>query len=353
MKSKFLIYILLLSIIISFYGCYNDFLIISSDFSTPVSKDSNAIFFFHTIKASQPPKGISRFPDGGTHKTVYKNTSIYKFDIKKNKLDKIFDFGNLPYDSWNSYISVFDDKIIFSIVPGLGWEWRIYNSTIKEKLAELKNEIGGIYLHNLTTLENNKIIKDGCHPVFSPNGRNILYLTNDTLNTQLMLFNIADNNNTQLLETPLTKKMSNLFWLNEKEIYFEINEKNILIDMNGNISDTTDLRSYHKNPNKIKISELKDLLKNYDSQDWGFSLKKYWSKDIDDFCNDIVLLNGNLEYRKTILEEYKDDLSRSDIEDMLKDIEKRKQNLEQYKKAEYEYFSQETIELLNSLLNKK
>lgn len=353
MKSRFLIYITLLVVISTFYGCYNDFLVINSEFSSPVKPDTNTVIFFHTIKASQPPKGISRFPDGGTHKIIYKNTSIYKYDIGKNSLNKIYDFGNLPFNSWNTYISVLNDKITYSIAPSLGWEWRKYNSTRKEEFASLNTKIGGIYLYDLNTSENKKIIKYGCHPEFSPDGNKILYLTKDTTNIQIMIYNISNNTSKELFETTLTSSLSHHFWLNEKEIYLEINNQNYLIDINENIADTSNLSNHYQNSYSFKVKELKNLLKAISISEWGFTLKEYWNKDIDDLCDDIVLLNGNLAYRKAILEEFNDDLSKKDIERILKRIEERKLKLDGYEKTQYEIFSQETIDLLNQYLARK
>lgn len=350
-KTKLIHIVLALTFLLS--SCYEDFLVIQSSFSNGHYLDSNRVVFFHTIKASQPPKGISRFPDGGTHKTIYKNTSVYQYNIQKKELYKINDFGNLPFNSWNDYISIHKNKILYSTAPSLGWDWRIANSTRKDEFLRLKNEIGGIFLYTIDSLKNEKIIHAAYYPLFSPNGEHILYLKKDTNRTEIIVYNTNIKNTTNLFNTPITNRINSLFWINENEIFLKINDDSFLFDIQGNKKNSPDLSNKQIVKNKLETRKLKEILNDITYADWGFELKKYWNKDIDDFCNDIVLLNGNLEYRKTILEEYHNVLSKKEIEDMLNKIEERKQELEYYKKTEYEIFSEETVILLQELLKTK
>ena len=117
------ILILIISSIL-FSGCYEDYLIINSDFKSGIiDSDSNQIFFFHFLSAGQPPKGISRFPDGGTQRKIYKNVSLYSYNISEKKLFKIHDFEGVPFHPVLEHISLQNNNLLFSLSPLMGWHW--------------------------------------------------------------------------------------------------------------------------------------------------------------------------------------------------------------------------------------
>lgn len=353
MKLNYRLIIIIFISAVSFYSCHQDFLVINSTYSSQIKPDSNNVIFFHTLKASQPAKGISKFPDGGANKIVYKNTSIYQYDINENRLIKIYDFGNLPFDSWNTYTSYFNKDILYSIAPGLGYDWRINNSTKKDDFIDLKKKFSGIYQFNITTQENKCIIEQACHPDFSPDGKNILYLTKDTVYTKVWVYNLTDSSKSQIFETLLTNRFSDLHWLNSQKVFVAVNDDSFILNLPQNFSDSSQIVKASLKKNDISLNELKHVLRKLSFSDWGFELNQHWLKNRDEYINDIVQLNGNFEYRKAIIEELSGYLSESDFEGIIQKMEKYSSKLSGYKKSEYDIFSKETIELLNTYINQK
>lgn len=104
-------------------------------------------------------------------------------------------------------------------------------------------------------------------------------------------------------------------------------------------------------PNKLSIQEIKSLTKEYAFKDWGFDLSEYFPKTKKEFINDIVILNGNLNYRKAILEVFGNDLNNDEIVKILKDIDSYQNKLEESKQTEYKIYSKETKDLLKKYFN--
>ena len=135
MKSSRSFYLLLLWLIffsVTFTGCNEDYINIFIEFSPGVYNQSKTeIAFYHFISAGKPPKGISRFPDGGTHDILFKEVTLYRYHIKNQELNVITRFGSLPSNEafWRKKISWQDENIAFSIAPSIGWEWILKQST--------------------------------------------------------------------------------------------------------------------------------------------------------------------------------------------------------------------------------
>lgn len=177
MSYSFLKKSLILAVISLFLSsCYEDYLILCSGFKSGlITSDSSQIFFYHHLRAVQPPKGISRFPDGGVHKRIYENLSLYSFDILNNSLFKIYDFGKIPFGSELAYISLQNGRIAFSVSPLMGWDW--VKKQKKDSVFYTNfDKYGGFYEYNLNTKNTEKIFTDGFYPTLSPDYKHIIYL---------------------------------------------------------------------------------------------------------------------------------------------------------------------------------
>ena len=348
--KNYLFLVILIIIVFLFNSCYEDYIIIETTYPAQELIDSNYIVFIHEMQASQPPKGISRFPDGGRHKIIYKNTTLYFYNLIDKTISEITFFGNLPYKSWYYDISGSDNKIFYSIKPRMGWEWRIKNSSNPDKYINLKKQLDGIFLYDLKNDENTRIVNSGSNPVISADRNTILYMKEDSLYKKLWLYQINTKENVFIYKTESSNNISSYSFYQDNSILIHENKDIFVLNKQGEKENIDEKSFKHKGPTKINLDSL---FSNISHSEWGFELKKYWNKNLDNYCNDIILLHGNLEYRKTILEEFKNDLSVKDIERMLNKIEQRKQKLEHYEKAKYEYFSTETIEILKQLLEEK
>ena len=94
------------------------------------------------------------------------------------------------------------------------------------------------------------------------------------------------------------------------------------------------------------MKEIEGIIKPYTFQDWGFNLTDYWQKSINEYINDIVLLNGNINYRKAIIQTISTQLTQKDFEDILNKMEKYENSLKGLERTEYEIYSTDTKELI-------
>ena len=83
-------------------------------------------------------------------------------------------------------------------------------------------------------------------------------------------------------------------------------------------------------------SNIKRLTRDITFIEWGIDLSHIVPKSSKNYINDLVELKGNVNYRKAVLEELKDQLNNDDIRDILKQIDKYKKHLEGYEKTKYE-----------------
>ena len=121
-NPKFLFFITTITLILS--GCYGD-INLTSEFNGGgvYDPDSINVFYFHSAEAYRPARGITAFPDGGISKVLFKNVSLYQYNILKKSLVTILDYGPLPYSAgrWKFNLMIRNDSVAFMIEPVSGW----------------------------------------------------------------------------------------------------------------------------------------------------------------------------------------------------------------------------------------
>ena len=351
MNHSFLYKVIILVIIsFSFTSCYEDYLVISSKFeSGKINADSSKIVFFHILQASQPPKGISRFPDGGTHHIIYKNVSVYTFDLIEQKIEQIFDFGNLPYSSWIYNTSVQNNSVTFSISPISGWEWSINNSTKPENYISLSEKYMGFYKYNFDSEELSQFKYNAYYPKLSPDENQVIYLKRDSVGVNICYFNIIEKKNKILKKIESNSAFITINWINNENIAYKFDRDFNSINLQTNETELIDEKLILK-PLKTSMKEIEELTKHFTFSDWGFNLPNYWQKSIHEYIDDIVLLNGNINYRKAIIQTISSQLTQKDYEDILNRMEKYETSLKGLEKTEYEIYSTDTKELIKYYL---
>jgi hypothetical protein len=342
-------FLVIISIIIT--SCYENYLVINSDFkSVKISSDSTKIFFFHVLKAGQPPKGISTFPDGGTQNVIFKNVSLYCYDIQNENTEKIIDFGNLPYESWNYNISLKNNTLIFSICPISGWDRSINHSAKSQEFSNLYREHKGFYKYNITENNISRFTFDGYNQVLSSDENQIVYLKRDSLNVEIWHFLMDENKNQIKSKLKSNNAFIQLRRLDENTVSFKENNEFKTINLITNDIETIDKEFIIKDiPYPVK--ELKNLTENITFKDWNFDLSEYWQQNKKQYINDIVNLNGNLLYRKAIIESLSETMGKDEFTGIIEQMNKYGESLKGLEKSEYSIYSQETIQLLNQYIN--
>ena len=332
-------------------GCYEDYIVINSKFTTgKIYQDSSQIIFFHYLQAGQPPKGISRFPDGGTQKIIFKNVSLYSYNTNNHILEKIFDFGNLPYGSWFDNLSLQNNNLIFGINPLMGWDWAIKHSTRSDEYKNLYDKYMGIYKYDLESKKTDHFVYDGYKLELSKDGNQIIYLKRDSIGVEIWHLIIDKNKNQLVKQVETNTAFIPIYWINNNKIAYETNNQLQLCDLETGGICLMDKELLIKQ-NDISITNIIELTTNISFKEWGFDVSKYWSFSNDKYINDIIKLNGNLNYRRAIIEEIAPNLNNDEIEKIIDSMNNYKNSLEEYRKTNYEFFSKETIELLKKYLN--
>jgi hypothetical protein len=140
--------LLLLFVFLFFVGCYEDNIHVYEDSSGGLyGQDSTEIYFFKFLSAWQPAAGLTAFPDGGTPRMLINNLSFYRLDRDEDHLQRIYNFGDLPYQKsrWRTFINKQDSIITFGLNPLNGWEREI---TFDEKIRDLQQKIGGYFVYD-------------------------------------------------------------------------------------------------------------------------------------------------------------------------------------------------------------
>lgn len=118
-------YVVVALILLSLCGCYGDIHMVSNVGRNAVcNADTSELVFFKFIKVFRPAKGLWALPDGGKPKVLSKNISLYHFNVKRQELFRVFNFGTLRgnRDSWKTFTSISDSCIVFRITPTIGWD---------------------------------------------------------------------------------------------------------------------------------------------------------------------------------------------------------------------------------------
>lgn len=325
-------------------GCYEDYLVINSSFSNiTIDSDTTHIYFYHSLQAGMPPKGIARFPDGGKHKNIYKNLSLYCYNTKNNSLNKIYDFGNLPECGWEKSLSISNNLIAFNINPSLGWRWRIKNSSTPS-FAELSNQLNKVFIYDVANNTINDLKIEAYTPTINSLTKQLAFIQKDSSFIHIKNIDLT-NLKTKTLKSIKTDNHHVKLWWYKNDLAYKQNQNYYLIN---NLTHEVKMLSKQEIniAGRFKTKELKLLLEDFTYADWGLDLKEKWVKKKSEYINDIILLNGNFEYRKAILQSIQ--FSTSDIRLMLTSITKRSDKLKAYEKQKYDLNAQETIDLLKN-----
>jgi len=336
-------------------GCYEEYINIFVEFTPGVYNQSKTeIAFYQFLSAGKPPKGISHFPDGGTHDLLFKEVTLYRYNIETERLNRVFQFGNLPSNAgfWREKISWQKNSIAFSIMPNSTWEWIIGQST-NSRFIPFHEKYSGIFIYNIEEKFAKRIAKDGFEPALSIKEDQVAYLISDSISTVLWQINLSSGTNQSLTVLSSAEKYPpTLFWEKDKELLlvsgkefslFNLKSRSIsALDVNPGI----DLR-------EIKQGEIRELTELISYREWGLDLSQIWPRKRKEYIRDIVRMNGNLNYRKAIIEELGKNWDVNEIEKLLDQMTKHQNKLEGVEKMNYEIFSEETKDLLEKFLEEK
>lgn len=348
-KKRIIVSLAMLLPLFFFTSCYENYLIITSDFSSPViSADSNKIFFFHYLEASQPPKGISRFPDGGTHYSIYRNVSMYAYDINQEQLTKILNFGKLPFNQKIDHIALRKDQLVFSLSPLMGWQ-RLKKYYSDSTYQTIYNEFIGFYQYNIAQEKLTRFRIDGFYPELSPNENQIVFLKRDSTNLSLWLHDLNTAITEELKKFDDDSPLNPIEWKDTTHVFVRVDGNVYEFDTkNKTWQKTTEIVEFY--PNKIPIRQVKELTSEVSFSNWGFHLPDLFPKSKKQFIEDIICLNGNLNYRKAIIQSFAPELSKEDFKDILNQMNKYESRLDGYEQTKYKYYSKETRDLLKDHL---
>lgn len=139
-------FLFLMLIVLLLNSCYSDDInmITEAHQSAVYSPDSSVIYFVGYVRAWQAAKGLTAFPDGGKPKELYKNISLYSYDIKNIRLNRLMDCGDLPFNlsRWKVKIIPGESELSFSITPLQGWDQDMYNES---SMASIKLKYDKIF----------------------------------------------------------------------------------------------------------------------------------------------------------------------------------------------------------------
>jgi len=350
MKSFLVKLIVLFFTVPALTGCYEDYLLITSNYkSVVVSADSNTVFFFHFLKAVQPPKGISRLPDGGSYKTVYKNVKVFSYHLKTGELKSIHDFGTIPFNQVLDHIAVQNDNIVFSLSPLIRWDW-IKKHNPDSIYKSLYNEYTGFYKYNISNKTLNRFVYNGFYPQLSPDNKQIVYLKRDSVQLSIWHLDIYQDINQKLKSLNVDAPYKPIIWKDSTSIYYKTQDSvNLLAIRDKTVQITNSGIDFY--PNKFPVSKIREMTSKFTFEQWGFNLKRHFNKSNQQYINDIVMLNGNFNYRKAIIEVISNEISSDDILNMINGLEEHQNKLQGSEKMKYEIIAKDTKDELKKLLN--
>jgi hypothetical protein len=305
------------------------------------------------LSVGTPPRGISRFPDGGSHNLLFKKVTLYRYNIAEGDLIRIYDLGEIPSNagSWRNDISWHDNKIAFSNSPLSGWDWMIGHST-NTQYSSLKENLSGIFIYDPGKNSVTKITDYGIEPAISPDGNQLAYLVVDSIKTVLYRMNLATNETQQLtIMSEIDSYPPTLHWVDQDHLILKSGKDFSLFSLGSRSLTEPDLVS-EPDLRIIDQGEIKNITNKITFQDWGLSLESVWPRNKKEYIRDVIHLNGNFNYRKAIIEKIGQHLNAKEVEQMIEEMNKYQDSLEGSEKMNYEIFSEETRELLHRLLQK-
>lgn len=342
--------VILISSLIFLSGCFSEEVLITEKTSPGTyGPGDNTILFFKSVKVFHEAKGLARFPDGGPIDILYYNVSLYSYDTVSANLNKITSLGEMKGwpSRWRSRLSSENHTISFSL------QYMSPNIGTSPETFDFKP---GIYYLSDTDNQLQLLAKEGTMVDVSPDGKKICYLTE---RDSIYKIYIADLTTKKIQTIKLLKDFVLIYpeWDKTGDnllLYSKLKTKKGygVIKLNlVNKKLTPSSLSYKTNwGQELKRSNIKRLTRDITFIEWGIDLSHIVPKSSKNYINDLVELKGNVNYRKAVLEELKDQLNNDDIRDILKQIDKYKKHLEGYEKAKYETYSENLTKLLEELL---
>jgi len=335
-------YIIAVSLLFMLSGCYYDHLMLIPDYSQGIYTNQGTIIFYYSLQAGHPPKGISRFPDGGTHKAVYKNFSLYEFDTISKRIHKIHDFGKMTSSAWHPHLSLENHKLLFNIIPVMGRQWLNEPDTVTEKY---NNPRIGFYLYDLKTKDLKKLHFDGYDPILSPDEQQIIYKKSAGDSVSIWHLQLETRKNKQIVLVDTISVFSPLFWINNNQPGIRIRNKQYTIDLEtGYINPVQEEINYEKN--NASITTIKKLTQDIPFKERGFELSKHYPGNKRQYIADIVRLHGNFNFRKAIIEELSEELTIKELENIIETMDNYGESLSGIEKSKYIFYSKETKDFL-------
>ncbi len=387
---------ILFILMIFFSSCsYKDYIIFSDEYKAGTFNNNKTKFaFFKFYKISQTAKGLAAFPDGGQSKVLYQGVYLYLFDIPSKKLKLIQSFDGLSGQSisWANWM-YFDDRnqLLYSIYPP-------HHYSFQKKYPDKNKKPGpgkGIFLYSLENNktirisdnaetpqlspdsnkilyasfssnepeihimdkngENDKLLDKGYYPNFSPNGNYISYLLElDSMMYDVKFMNLKNNDIVKIASIKNINKYE-VFWLNDYQLcYRETNGQKKKYDIKSNVISDNDQKVKQDRSMKVSIGDIKTYTKSITYPEWGIKIQKWYPTSRKEIITAIVNTEkGNQKYRKAILQEISNELSPTDINNLLKLIEEHKKEVQGIDKTKYEINIEETVKYLNNLLKTK
>lgn len=346
-----------LAILFSFLlnSCYEEYINIFTEFTPGVYNQSKTeIAFYHFLSAGKPPKGISRFPDGGTHDLLFKEVTLYRYNLETGNLNRVFQFGSLPSNAgfWREKISWKENSIAFSITPNSSWEWIIGQAT-NAHFIPFHEKYSGVFIHIIDQKSTHRISKEGFEPALSPDEKQVVYILSDSSSVELWKQDLSSGSDQLLSKLILPDEYSPTpFWETDNVVFLISGKQYSTFNFETfSVSESDEAPSFDRH--EIKQGEISDITKSIPFKDWGIDLQSVWPRKKKDYVQDIIRLNGNLNYRKAIIEEIGNDLDIGEIEKIIDKMSKYQNSLEGIEKMNYEIFSVETKDLLLELLEGK
>jgi hypothetical protein len=342
--------IVIISLLIS--GCYAEIPLVKGGISAgKFNHNKTKIAFLYHARVSKKATGISAIPDGGTPKILFKKSALYIYEISGNNLQEIFAY-KVDINRFYARVSFVNKKIAFSITPRLGWNYELKHGKNKDTAENYR----GIFIYDVLKNKTTRLTKKGIEPFLSPDEKYLLYFLQDTDYTSVRTIRLENNDN------KLLKKFKRFNYYFAKAKYLD--KSNILIlkspesciklNIETGQSEEVSFKKAKEQFQKRASDKVSNLVANLPFKKFGIDINKYCQKSKRQWCKDIIKLKGNnFGYRKAVLEELNNDMSKKDLQTLLKEMDNYKEQLNSYEKLKYELHSKQTIDFINTLIQNK
>ncbi len=122
--------------------------------------DSSRVACIISTRAYLPPKGISRFPDGGQPEYLHENTALFVVTPGKDSISRIVEFHDLTTltgsyrTSWKTRLACSDSLIFYYVNPVSDWDFILSHAAKDQKdtakILSLKKKYNNYYACNLS-----------------------------------------------------------------------------------------------------------------------------------------------------------------------------------------------------------